>query len=59
MWYLFPDNIPSDGQICYIRLNYNSYNVFTANYNVSAQTFVSTSNSIIYPAYMILKWKAV
>ena len=59
MWYLFPDNIPSDGQICYIRLNYNTYNVFKAYYHISSQSFISFYNAIEFPAYMILKWKAV
>jgi hypothetical protein len=56
-WLTFPHNIPSDGQLCYVRtLNY-SVTPFEAYYNETTQSFESIVNSIVYPCYFIFKWK--
>ena len=69
-WYFIPDYVPVDTQTVWIRL-YNGYSdVFQAVYSTAAQTFTLTSSDslppnppnpvpIVYPVWMIAKWKAV
>lgn len=57
-WKFIPDIIPVDGQIVWTRL-YNGYaNPFVATFNATLQTFTFIDNGVIYPIWMVAKWKA-
>jgi hypothetical protein len=53
----FPDFAPTDGQTVWIRIFMETGTVFKATYSVAAQTFTSVTNSIVYPAYVVVRWK--
>ena len=58
-WNSIPVTIPADNETVYVRL-YNGYaDVFKAVYNSTAQTFTMDSTNIIFPIWMVAKWKAV
>jgi hypothetical protein len=59
MWYTFPVNVPADGATVWIRIKYYYSAPFQAVYNSATQEFTSVTNSIIYPAYAVARWKAV
>lgn len=59
MWYFIPNNVPADNQLVWVRL-YNGYeDAFEATYNATLQNFTFSLTNIIYPVWMIAKWKAV
>lgn len=58
-WNFIPVSIPSDAQTVYVRL-YNGYSdVFKAVYNSTAQTFTMDTTFIVFPIWMIAKWKSI
>jgi len=56
-WKTFPLNIPSDEQEVWVRVKYYYSTPFLATYNIVTTNFVSTVNSITYPAWTIARWK--
>jgi len=59
LWYFFPDDIPADGDWCYIRVTNGSGKSFLAQWNLSSQVFTSYDNSISFPVYTVSKWQAI
>jgi len=59
MWFTFPKNIPADDQTVWIRVKYYYSAPFQAVYDTATQQFTSVTNSIIYPAWVIARWKAI
>ena len=56
-WFFIPQHVPTDGQLCYIRLNSNTYNYFEATYNATTEIFTSVDNNIQYPITFVWKFK--
>jgi hypothetical protein len=59
VWYQLPTDMPTPAQSCYVRVRYYYSAPFIAVWDAVTQTFVSTDNSIVYPAYSIARWKPV
>lgn len=59
MWKTFPSDVPANGETVWIRVKYYYSAPFQAVYTSATQLFTSTTNAIIYPAYVIARWKAV
>lgn len=57
-WETFPLNIPTDQQEVWVRVKYYYSTPFLATYSVATENFVSTVNSITYPAWVIARWKS-
>lgn len=56
-WFSIPESIPTDGATVWVRIKYFYTEPFQAVYSVSAQTFTSVTNSIIFPAWTIARWQ--
>lgn len=57
-WKTFPLNIPDNEQEVWIRVKYYYSTPFLATYYVATENFISTTNSITYPAWTIARWKS-
>jgi hypothetical protein len=58
-WKYLPESVPADGTTVWVRL-YNGYvEPFQAVYNSTTQQFTFTATAIIYPSWMIAKWRAI
>jgi len=57
-WKSIPFEIPSNGQEVNIRVKYYYGLPFLAVYSVANQNFVSSTGSIVYPAWTVSRWKA-
>lgn len=57
VWKTFPVAIPVDGSTVWIRITYYYSEPFKAVYDVTSQTFVSETNSIVYPAWSVARWR--
>ena len=55
----FPENLPPDFTPLFVDRSAYIGEPFEATYNHSAQQFTSIDNSIIYPAYVIVRWRYV
>lgn len=58
MWKEFPEDIPGDGITVWIRIKYYYGAPFLAVYTTSTQSFTSVTNSIVYPAWAVARWKS-
>lgn len=58
-WIIVPGTMPADAATVWIRPFSPFYTAFQAVYNATAGTFTSVDNSIVYPAYLIYKWRPV
>ena len=58
MWKSLLENVPTDGQIVWIRAPFFYSNPTLATYDSSAQSFTTNLTGIVYPAYMIGRWKS-
>jgi len=58
-WKYFPEDVPDDEQNCWIRLGLNPVHPFTAVYNTASQSFITTGEGIVFPAWSVFKWKPV
>jgi hypothetical protein len=56
-WFKLPNEVPTDGQIVYVRVEYYYSDPFLATFSLSALTFTSVDNAIVYPAWVIARWK--
>lgn len=56
-WLTLPENVPTDGQTVYVRIDYYSSKPFLAIFTLSTMTFISVDNTITYPAWVIARWK--
>lgn len=56
-WYEFPKNAPAPGAICWIRVFSYYSDPFLAEYISSSVGFQSLQNSIIYPVFVVGRWK--
>jgi methenyltetrahydromethanopterin cyclohydrolase len=56
-YFHLPDNIPTDGQTVWIRVEYYYSEPFLAIFTLSTMTFMSVDNSIVYPAWVVARWK--
>jgi hypothetical protein len=59
MWKTFPEDIPGNGVTVWIRVKYYYSSPFLAVYASATQEFTSVTNSIVYPAWTIARWKTV
>jgi len=57
IWNTFPLNTPDDAAVVWVRVKYYYGTPFLAAYSLADQNFVSITNSIIYPAWTISRWK--
>jgi hypothetical protein len=57
-WKTFPLNIPDNLQVVWIRVKYYYSTPFLAAYNETEQEFVSITNEIFYPVWVIARWKS-
>ena len=55
----FPENLPTDGATLWVDRSAYIGEPFQATYLNSAQEFTSVDNSIVYPAYIIVRWRYV
>ena len=58
-WKTFPQNIPTDGTPCFVRLNYWFGSPFQATYDSGAVTWTSVDNGLTYPIWSISRWRYV
>jgi hypothetical protein len=56
-WKSLPENIPVDGSTVWVRVNYYYSDPFLAVFSLSALTFTSVDNTIIYPVWVISRWR--
>jgi hypothetical protein len=56
-WLHLPDEIPTDTQTVWIRVEYYYSEPFLAVFSLSALTFTSVDNTIVYPAWVVARWK--
>jgi len=56
-WKTFPLNIPANEQEVWVRVKYYYSTPFLATYDEAGQQFISTTNEIIYPVWVIARWK--
>jgi hypothetical protein len=56
-WLHLPDEIPTDAQTVWVRVEYYYSEPFLAIFSLSALTFTSVTNSIVYPAWVVARWK--
>lgn len=57
-WLTFPGSVPDDEEIVWIRIKYYYSAPFLAEYDTAAQTFTSVTNSIVYPAWAVARWRS-
>ena len=57
-WNSCPQNLPADGSVIWCRLNFWFGIPFLAQFSLSAQTFTSVDNSVVYPIWTINRWRA-
>jgi hypothetical protein len=53
----FPENLPPDGVVLWIDRSCYIGEAFKATYNSVSGYFTSVNNSIVYPAYFIVRWR--
>jgi hypothetical protein len=58
MWKKLPLDVPADLQVVWIRVKYYYGEPFLAEWFAATQDFISTVNSIIYPAWTVSRWKS-
>ncbi len=58
LWKTLPIDIPSDAQTVWVRVKYYYSKPFLAVFSASTNSFTSVTNSILYPGYVIARWKA-
>jgi hypothetical protein len=57
-YYKYPPlQLPADGTIVWVRAMDNEGQPFLAAWNNTTQQFTSSVNSMVYPVYMITKWR--
>lgn len=56
-WFHLPDQIPTDTQTVWVRVEYYYSEPFLAIFNLGTLTFTSIDNSIVYPVWVIARWK--
>jgi len=57
MWYTIPDTIPADAATVWCRTDQYTSVPFQAVFDLAGQTFTSVTNSIVFPAYAISRWR--
>ena len=57
LWKTFPLNIPDDLEEVWVRVEYYYGAPFLAVYDLATENFVSSINSITFPAWTISRWK--
>lgn len=57
MWHSLPLVIPTDQLIVWVRVKYYYGTPFLAKWDLATLTFTSSTNSIVYPAYVVSRWK--
>lgn len=58
MWKSLPLNLPADQEEVWIRIKYYYGSPFLAIWDLASQSFTSSVNSIIYPAWTVSRWKS-
>jgi hypothetical protein len=57
-WKQLPEELPENEEEVWIRIKYYYGPPFLAIWYTADQQFVSTDNSIIYPAWCVARWKS-
>lgn len=57
MWYNLPLTIPIDGSTVWVRVRYYYGKPFQAVWSISSQSFTSVEGSIMYPAWVVARWR--
>ena len=58
-WKHFPQDIPADGQQCYIRIKYYYGAPFVATYDELLTSFTVTGTNLLYPFFVVARWQSV
>lgn len=58
-WKTLPTVLPVDGSTVFVRVKYYYETPFTAVWDLATQTFTSVDNAIVYPAYVIARWRDI
>lgn len=56
-WLTLPGTVPADGDYVWIRIKYFYSAPFLAVYDSTNQQFISYTNSIIFPAWSVARWR--
>jgi hypothetical protein len=56
-WKTMPGELPLDGVVCWVRLNYWFGSPFEATYSVANKEWTSEENGLKYPVWSISRWK--
>lgn len=59
MWNVITETLPANGQTVWLRIYTNYATPFQAVYDTALQQFTTVTTSLIIPAYVVTKWKAV
>lgn len=57
-WKILPAQIPTDTEVVWIRINYWFGQPVLAQWSTANQEFTSVTNSIVYPAWVVGRWKS-
>ena len=55
-WFSLPANVPNDTETVWTRIKYYYGEPFESVYNATTKEFVSVTNSISFPAYVVARW---
>lgn len=58
-WKKLPEEIPTNGETVYIRVQFNFSHPFEAQWNGINKSFTSVENEIMYPAWTVTHWKSM
>ncbi len=59
IWKQLPFDEPTNLSIVWVRIKYYYGKPFQAEWNSGTKEFTSVTNSIIYPAYTVSRWKNI
>jgi hypothetical protein len=58
-WKFFTDVLPSDNQEIYLRVRNMWFDTFKATFTLSSKSCSSKDTAIIFPEYMLYKWREI
>jgi hypothetical protein len=56
-WTYLPKQMPLDGVVCWVRINYWFGQAFKATYSVANKEWTSVENALKYPVWSVCRWK--
>jgi hypothetical protein len=58
-WYQFPGQVPTDTDLCWVRVKYYYGSPFLANWDSATTSFISLDNALSFPAFTVSRWALV